>query len=82
MVLDIGELISAMIECNINIWKQASQIKTFDGVPRQIDPVKRIFIGEQIRQLNAKRSYLRWEIDKILMEDPLNDCKIDYMENE
>ena len=76
--LSIGELFDAMIKCNLDIWTKASRIKTFDGVPREIDPAKKVLIGQEIRQLNAKRSEIRWEIDKKTMKTPLNDCKINY----
>lgn len=76
----LGELIEAMVKCNINIWKEASKIKTFDGIPRNMDTATKIQIGQRVRELNASRSKIRWEIDRRLMSDPLNDCKIDYTE--
>lgn len=78
--MSIGELFDAMIKCNIRIWHEATKIKTLDGVPRGMDPIEKVKIGQEVRRLNAERSRIRWEIDKRLMDEPLNDSKIDYVE--
>jgi len=80
--LSIGELFDAMTKCNIEIWHEATKIKTLNGVPRVMDASEKVAIGQEIRKLNAKRSAIRWEIDKRLMDEPLNDCKTKYVEED
>jgi hypothetical protein len=76
----VGELIQDLTQCNIEIWHEATKIKTLNGVPRDMSASEKVAIGQVVRAKNAERSKLRWEIDNELEKEPLNDSKVNYTE--
>ena len=71
------EHIESLIKTNIELWHKAILIKT-DGKPNRDLPTKeRVKIFYKIRELNAQRSKLRWEIDST-MGSGTNETKINY----
>lgn len=78
----IGKLVEDLVICNLEIWHNATRLKDFAGKLRKdskLSPREQIAIHTQTRVHNAKRSKLRYEIDRILDTDVVNETKIDYL---
>lgn len=74
----IGNNIDQLVKTNIQIWHNAIKIKS-NGKPRKAHPTAdRVKIFYKIRELNAKRSQLRWKIDNKIGIGT-NENKINYI---
>jgi DTW domain-containing protein YfiP len=65
----ISESIEELILLNVKIWHEATKVKDISG--QLYDKPKlpledRVACALEIRRLNAKRSAVRWEIDKAI----------------
>lgn len=64
----IGNKLEALIKINIQTWHEATKAKGIDGILKEdierIPVEDRIKTAFKIRDLNGKRSKIRWEIDK------------------
>lgn len=82
MSSNLGKSIENLISTNIELWHQATQIKK-DGKPDYSLPSsERVKIFYRVRELNATRSDLRWEIDSELNSGGTNETKIGYHKGE
>jgi hypothetical protein len=79
--MSIAEKIDELIDIHIVIWNYISQFKTIDGSLRKditLTPAKRIEYAFTIRELNARRSVLKKEINAYFgiefNEDKINIC--------
>jgi hypothetical protein len=80
----IGELIEDLILSNIKIWHTATQLKDSSGKLRKdtgMTAQEKVKIHTKTRVENARRSRLRFEIDKFFGE-AVQDTKLNYLEEE
>lgn len=64
----ISESIEELILLNIRIWHEATKVKDISGQlydKPTLSLEDRVICALEIRRLNAKRSAVRWEIDKV-----------------
>lgn len=73
-----GESIDQLIDTNIKLWHQATKIKKNGKPDHSLPTAERVGIFYRIRELNAARSTLRWEIDSLLDETGTNETKTGY----
>jgi hypothetical protein len=81
----LGQLVDEIISCNIKIWHTATQLKDIHGNLRddKLSTKEKVAIHTKTRAENAKRSRLRYEIDKLRdSENAVMDTKINYTEGE
>ncbi|GAF82093.1 unnamed protein product [marine sediment metagenome] len=81
----LGQLIDEMISCNIKIWHTATQLKDINGklIDNGLSTKEKVEIHTKTRLENAKRSSIRYEIDKIAdSENAVMDIKINYTDEE
>ena len=75
---NLCESIEELILVNIELWHNATKIKKNGKPDYTLSTKKRVKIFYKIRELNAKRSALRWEIDSKLGIDGINETKSGY----
>jgi len=76
----IGETINELIDVNNQIWHKATKIKTLSGEVKKekgLETKERVEIFLGIRELNAQRSAVRWQIDK-RFNSGTNETKINF----
>jgi len=77
-----GEVIDSLININNQIWHKATKIKTLSGEVKKdkgLGTKEKVEIFLNIRELNAQRSAVRWEIDK-KFNSGANETKINFCE--
>jgi hypothetical protein len=77
----LGELIDSLVSCNIKIWHTATQLKDISGklIDSGLSAKEKVEIHTKTRAENARRSQLRYKIDKIVdSSDAVMDTKVDY----
>lgn len=73
----IGESIEKLIHINVELWHEADGIK-HKGKPVYGKPMEeRVAIFRRVRELNAERSAVRWDIDSA-MGSGSNETKVNY----
>lgn len=80
----IADSIEKLISLNIKMWHEITKIKNFDGSLKKditISPKEHVKNALLVRKLNAKRSKVRWRIDKITGYGA-NETKINVYEEE
>ena len=81
----LGELIEDLILCNIKIWHTATQLKDINGksIDTGLSAKEIVHIHAEARLENAKRSQLRYEIDKLIdSPNAVMDIKVNYLDEE
>jgi hypothetical protein len=76
--MSLGENIEKLIETNVKLWHNATQIKKNGKPDHTLPSSKRVEIFYKIRELNAERSALRWKIDSELGSEAPNETKHGY----
>lgn len=83
--MTIGELIEDLILTNIRIWHTATQLKDINGklTDSGLSAKEKVEIHTRTRTENARRSQLRYEIDRLVDDsNAVMDTKVDYTDRE
>lgn len=75
---NLGESIEKLIKTNIELWHNATKIKKNGEPDHSLPTSDRVDIFYKVRELNAQRSALRWEIDSQLDLSGSNETKTGY----
>ena len=81
--MSLGKHVLKLIDINTRIWHQATRFKSIDGTRRDKEETsikERVEFAMEVRNLNAKRSKARWDIDKNFGTGA-NESKINYKED-